>query len=216
MEGNMRIKWLGHSCFLLTSDNNTRIITDPFDAKVGYRIPKEEADIVTVSHDHYDHNNIGVVKGFSVHVRETGKQTVKEIGINGVATFHDAQQGSKRGKNIIFTFGIDGVRVCHCGDLGHALTHEQVKEIGQVDVLLVPVGGIYTIDAAGAYEVVKQLKPAVTIPMHFKTQALSFPLEGADRFVATMGNGVRPGKQELTVDKAKLHELPGTIVLDYQ
>jgi L-ascorbate metabolism protein UlaG (beta-lactamase superfamily) len=141
---------------------------------------------------------------------------VKEIGINGVATFHDAQQGSKRGKNIIFTFDIDGVRVCHCGDLGHALTHEQVKEIGQVDVLLVPVGGIYTIDAAGAYEVVKQLKPAVTIPMHFKTQALSFPLEGADRFMAIMGNSVRLNKQELTVDKTKLHELPGTIVLDYK
>lgn len=212
----MRIKWLGHSCFLLASDNNTRIITDPFDAKVGYRIPKEEADIVTVSHDHYDHNNIGAVNGGSVQVREPGKQTVKGIGINGVATFHDEQHGSRRGKNIIFTFNIDGVRICHCGDLGHVLTREQVEEIGQVDILLVPVGGTYTIDAAGAYEVAKQLKPAVTIPMHFKTQALSFPLESADRFLATMGNGVRPGKQEFTVEKTKLHELPGTIVLDYK
>lgn len=212
----MRIKWLGHSCFLLTSENNTKIITDPFDEKVGYQVPDEEADIATISHDHYDHSNISAVKGNYVLVKKPGKQNVKGIGINGVSLFHDDLQGSRRGRNIAFIFDIDGIRVCHCGDLGHVLTVEQVDEIGEVDVLLVPVGGVYTLDAKGAYEIVKQLKPKVTIPMHFKTQDLSFSLDDVDNFLKLIGNSERLNKQELTLNKNNLHDLPRAIVLDYK
>jgi len=212
----MKIKWLGHACFLITSISGVKILTDPFDDTVGYRLPEEEADIVLTSHNHFDHNNIDVVKGSFTHINEPGKTTVKGIQITGVSTYHDENKGSKRGKNIVFKMDIDGVRVCHCGDLGHVLTEEQVKEIGDVDVLLVPVGGTFTVDAAGAMQVVKQLKPAVTIPMHYKTEDLSFNIDGVDKFLELAGGGQRIKRQEIEIDTQTLSNYLGVVVLDYK
>jgi len=193
-----------------------RILTDPFDEQVGYKLPDAEADIVTTSHDHYDHNNTGIVKGNYTHISGPGIFSEHGIHIKGVATFHDADNGARRGKNTVFKFDVDGIKVCHCGDLGHVLTSEQVKEIGEVDVLLVPVGGVYTVNYKGAAEVAEILKPSVIIPMHYKTEALSFHLESIDGFLHAMGiTGERPG-QELELEKGSLPEHPSVLVFDYK
>ncbi len=113
----MKLKWLGHSCFLLTADNGVRVLTDPFDSSVGYNVPEVAAYIVSTSHDHFDHSYIQAVQGDFLHVNKTGNFSHKGIDITGVAAFHDAENGAQRGKNTIYKFIIDGIHVCHCGDL---------------------------------------------------------------------------------------------------
>ncbi len=200
----MNIEWLGHACFILTSGKGTRILTDPFDPSVGYDMPSVEVDAVTASHDHYDHYNIKAVKGRFEPFTLPGKYTVKDIRIKGVSSFHDAANGARRGKNVIFIFEIDELKVCHCGDLGHPLDPETAAEIGAVDILLVPVGGIYTIDASGAFSVVKTLKPAVTIPMHYRTPALKFELDTVDGFIDMFDDYRLEDKREIEFTKANL------------
>lgn len=212
----MKIKWLGHSCFLLTSGNGTKILTDPFDATVGYPLPSVEADIVTTSHDHYDHNYIDAAKGAYKHVSGEGKNNIHNIEITGVPSFHDNEAGAKRGKNIIYKFTVDGIHICHCGDLGHLLSEQQIKDIGHVDILLVPVGGKFTIDAAGAVQVIKQLKPSISIPMHYKTELLKFEVQGVEKFLSIAGKAGKINKQEIELSKNSFSEFPPVIVLDYK
>ena len=154
----MKVKWLGHSSFLITADDGTKIITDPYTPGmmgVNYESVKDVADIVTVSHEHGDHNAVDKLPGNPQAVRGTGVKAVKGIEFKGTAAFHDPSRGGQRGANTIFCFTVDGVRVCHLGDLGHQLTDAEVAEVGPVDVLLAPVGGSFTIDAAGATQVRK-------------------------------------------------------------
>lgn len=192
----MKVRWLGHASFLITADNGTRIITDPFvpDERLKYGEIKESADIVTVSHDHFDHNSVESVGGNPVVVKETTE--VKGIKFDGVPTHHDASGGSERGNNMIFCMTVDGVRICHAGDLGHMLSDDQVNAIGKVDVLLIPVGGFYTIDAAVASEVCDRLKPGVVIPMHFKNEKCNFPITGVDDFLKGKENVRRSDSSE--------------------
>ncbi|MGI6778517.1 MAG: MBL fold metallo-hydrolase [Acetivibrionales bacterium] len=212
----MKIKWLGHSCFLITSESGVRMLTDPFDNTVGYELPKAEADIVTSSHNHFDHNHICVVKGNFKVVEKPGEFSEKGIGIKGVPTYHDKNGGKERGENIVYNFTIDGINVCHCGDLGHILTEEQVNGIGSVDILLLPVGGTFTIDAAEAKEVMEQLNPKVVIPMHYKTDVLDFPVDGVDKFLSIAGGGKKAGRQEIEISKECLDEMHGIVVLEYK
>jgi len=212
----MKIKWLGHACFLLTSEDGVKVLTDPFDESVGYRIPAVEADIVTTSHAHYDHNAVGIVKGNFVHINKAGSFEEKGIKITGISTFHDEAFGNKRGKNIIYVFEMDGLRICHCGDLGHVLDAEQIAEIGEIDILLIPVGGVYTINAAQAFEVMNSLNPVITIPMHFKTPALKFSLGTVDEFIALAQGGERIGRQEIEVTKDGVTGYSDIIILDYE
>lgn len=129
----MKIRWLGHACFLLESQDGTKIVTDPFDGSVGYKIPMLEADIVTVSHDHYDHNYVEGVQGDPQIIKSAGEFNIDNIRIKGVPAYHDEVKGAKRGPNIIYNFDIDGIKVCHVGDLGHLLSKTQLEEIGDVD-----------------------------------------------------------------------------------
>ncbi len=181
----MKIRWLGHSSFLITSATGTRLITDPYvtGGNLSYGEIKESADIVTVSHGHHDHNNVAVVQGNPEVVSEAVTVEIKGIKFKGIPSYHDDAGGKMRGTNIIFGFEIDGIRVCHLGDLGHRLSDEQVAELGKVDILLIPVGGFYTIDARVATEVGNQLKPRVIIPIHFRTDRYSGPLVGVDEFL---------------------------------
>ena len=142
----MKIKWLGHSCFLITSSTGVRILTDPFDETVGYKVPEAEVDIVTTSHDHFDHNYVKAVKGEYVHINTSGRHNVKGIDILGVDTFHDEAGGSKRGGNVVFTYLVDGMKICHLGDLGHILTGRTVKSNRPGRCITLPVGGTFTID----------------------------------------------------------------------
>jgi L-ascorbate metabolism protein UlaG (beta-lactamase superfamily) len=214
----MQLKWFGQSCFLMTSQAGTRVLMDPFGKGLGYKVPQVQADIVTTSHDHFDHNNIAAVKGNFYHIDTRGIYTHKDIGINGILTCHDKVQGARRGSNVVFTFSVDGLCVCHCGDLGHVLTPEQVNGIGKVDVLMVPVGGTFTINAAEALEVRSQLNPAITIPMHYRrTRRLglvSMMLAPVDKFLALAGQAARE-VQELMVDPTTLAEQAGIVVMKY-
>jgi L-ascorbate metabolism protein UlaG (beta-lactamase superfamily) len=182
----MKVKWLGHACFLLTSEAGVRILTDPYTPGafgLGYRPPAETADIVTVSHDHADHNNTAAVKGKPEVVRGAGVHKVKGVEIKGISTSHDEASGSQRGPNTVFCFTLDGVRVCHLGDLGHDLAAGSLAEIGPVDVLLIPVGGNFTIDANVAGRVADRIAPKVVIPMHFNNERCpDFPVAAVDDF----------------------------------
>ena len=211
----MKIRWLGHACFLIAAENGTRILTDPFDATVGYPVPRVAADIVTTSHRHYDHNHVQAVTGPFTLVDKPGRTAVRGIDINGISTFHDNIGGARGGKNLVFTFVVDGLNVCHCGDLGHLPSAEQTAEIGPVDILLVPVGGNYTIDAATAAALCGLLRPTVVIPMHFKTPAIAFPIAGVDPFLAAMGGGRRAGAEEIDLDTRTIAAQAGVIILDY-
>lgn len=211
----MKVKWLGHSCFLLTADNSVKVLTDPFDGSVGYKVPEIAADIVSTSHDHYDHSYTQAVQGEFLHINQTGYFSHRGIEVIGVTSFHDAENGAKRGKNTIYKFIIDGIHICHCGDLGHVLTPEQVKKIGHVDILLMPVGGFYTIGPNEAVEVAKMLQPLVIIPMHFKTEAINFPIGGVESFLQQIGGGQRVGKQEIEYDKLSMDSASGVVVLEY-
>ena len=183
----MKIKWLGHSSFMVTSDTGIRIITDPYDPDYvasggrSYGEIKETADIVTVSHNHTDHNNVAAVGGNPQVVKGTAR--VKGIEFKGIPTYHDEAGGRQRGNNTILCFEVDGIRVCHLGDLGHRLSDMQVAELGRVDIVLIPVGGFYTIDAKVATEVCSRLKPKVIMPMHYKTDKCGFPIAGVDEFL---------------------------------
>ncbi len=200
----MKIKWLAHAAFLITSDSGTRIITDPYETMNALKHGeiKETADIVTVSHDHGDHNNVAAVRGKPQVVRDTAE--VKGIKIKAIASAHDDTGGSQRGKNIIFCFEVDGINICHAGDLGHVLTEAQVKAIGKVDVLMVPVGGFFTIDAKAADYVCNQLKPSVIIPMHFKTDKITFPIHGVDEFLKGKNNVARVSGSEIELKAGSL------------
>ncbi|TWH52005.1 MBL fold metallo-hydrolase [Sporomusa sp. KB1] len=212
----MKIKWFGHSCFLITADNGVSVLTDPFDGTVGYKVPEVAADIVTTSHDHHDHNYTQAVQGDFLHVNKTGTFSHKGIEMVGVATFHDERNGAQRGKNTIYKFIVDGIHICHCGDLGHMLTPEQMKEIGHVDTLLLPVGGFATIGPEQAVEVTKLLNPSLIIPMHFQTEVLNFPLAGVEDFLEKMGGGQHVGKQEVEFDKESLGSVSSVMVFEYE
>ena len=181
----MKVKWLGHACFLITSRDGLRVIIDPYamGGGINYHPIKETADVVVVSHEHSDHNNVSAVLAKPEVVRGSGKKAAKGIQFRGITTSHDASQGTQRGPNTVFCFTLDDIKLCHLGDLGHVLGPEQVTEIGAADILFVPVGGFYTIDAAAASQVSDQLEPKIIIPMHFKTPKCAYPLAGVEHFL---------------------------------
>ncbi len=217
-KGEVTIKWLGHSCFLISLDDTLKIVTDPFDTTVGYPMPDETADICVVTHDHFDHNNVSVVKGNPEVVKGTGEREAKGIRFKGVASFHDEKQGSERGPNTIFTWEVGGIRLVHMGDLGVDLSDSQIKEIGAVDVLFVPTGGFYTIDAATATKVAIRLNAKVVIPMHYKMPFMgkNFPIAPVDEFLKGKDNVVRLGGNSVRFTKERLPEETTIYVFEYR
>jgi L-ascorbate metabolism protein UlaG (beta-lactamase superfamily) len=215
----MKIKWYGHSAFGITTGGGVHICTDPYvtgcyDGAIGYGPIGDACDVVVQSHDHPDHAGASEVPGEPVLVRGSGEHNVKGVTFVGTPTFHDESGGSERGENTVFTFESEGVKVAFLGDLGHVLSDEQVKAIGPVDVLLTPVGGHFTVDAAAATKVAEQLQAKVVIPMHYKTDACGFPIAGVDEFLAGKANVERPGAAEVEITAADV-ENPRVIVLDY-
>lgn len=197
----MNIRWLGHSCFLFSNQEGLRVLTDPFNEKVGYPPPHVETDIVTVSHHHHDHDAVQLLPGKPKIIDRDGLHKISGLSIQGTTTFHDAEQGTKRGKNILFSFIMDGVHIVHLGDLGHILTADHLASVGQVDIACIPVGGFYTIDADQAYQVVKQLKPKIILPMHYKLDdTIPLPIESNDRFLKYFDRVKRAKILEVTSD----------------
>lgn len=179
----MKIRWLGQASFHIVTSDGTAIRTDPYDSSLGFELSPLPADVVTVSHEHFDHAAVETVPGEPVVVRGAGEHSVKGITVRGVAAYHDTNRGLDRGTNTIFVFTVDGVTLCHLGDLGHPLEPEHLRALGRVDVLMVPVGGTYTLDAAGADTVVGQLRPRLTIPMHYRVNGLSLSIAGLSGFL---------------------------------
>ena len=165
----MKIRYLGHSCFMLTESTGTTIVTDPYGA-IGYKMPSVKADAVTVSHGHYDHNNVGAVKGSPVIFDEEGTYEIGGVDVTAIKSYHDDENGERRGDNLIFKFRMDGLEICHLGDLGEECSSALIEMLLPVHVLLIPVGGNYTIDAEQAKEYVDRIMPAIVIPMHYKTK----------------------------------------------
>jgi len=197
------ITWLGHSCFRIKG-NQAVIITDPFPPDLGYSLGKQTADIVTVSHQHPSHSYVKGIGGEPRLIKGPGEYEISNVLVIGIATFHDSVKGQSRGKNTVYLMEIDGVAVCHLGDIGHVLNDEQVEEMGNVDVLLLPVGGVNTINAAMAAEVIRKLEPKAVIPMHYKTPALKRELDPVEDFLREMGMGQVEPRPRLSFSKSNL------------
>ena len=210
----MEITWLGHSCFRMKGKDVT-IITDPYDRSSGYTMGKPTASIVTVSHHHPDHDCVAMVSGKPRIVDGPGEYEISDVIITGIPSFHDNQRGAIRGKNTAYLIQLDEVTVCHLGDLGHVPSSEQVEEMSDVDILLTPVGGVSTINAAAAAETVSLVQPKIVIPMHFKTEVVRRELEPLDRFLKEMGVKTVTPQPKLTVVKTSLPTQTQVVVLDY-
>ncbi|HEX7318938.1 MAG TPA: MBL fold metallo-hydrolase [bacterium] len=211
----MIITFLGHAAFLITSESGAKIVTDPyksgcFNGGIQYTAITETVDIVTISHEHDDHNDT-TLKGKPKYIRGPGKHEVKGITINGTEVFHDTSSGKERGKNTVFNMLVDSVHVVHLGDLGHKLSQADVDKIGKADILLIPVGGYFTIDAKTAWDVINALKPKIVIPMHYKTDKCGFPIAPVDDFIT--GRDVVSIDKELKIDHSRLPESMTVYVL---
>jgi len=202
----MKIKWLGHACFLVTSASGAKVIIDPYavGGGINYSPIKETADVVLVSHDHSDHNNVAAVQGKPQVIKGPGTKTARGIQFKGIATSHDASQGTQRGANTVFCFTMDDLKLCHLGDLGHVLSQTQVTEIGAVDIAFVPVGGFFTIDATVASQICDQLKPKAVIPMHFKTPKCGYAIAGVEDFLKGRKNVRKTMASEVEFQREKL------------
>jgi L-ascorbate metabolism protein UlaG (beta-lactamase superfamily) len=213
----MDINYLGLSSFKMKG-KNASVVTDPFDPKVvGIKFPPIEADIVTVSHDHPDHNKIDLVKNYVQAIKGPGEYEIRGISILGFPSFHDDKKGELRGKNVVFVYEIDGLRICHLGDLGHNLSDEMVEEVGDIDILMIPVGGFYTIGPGVAAEIVRNIEPSIVMPMHYNTGELDQnafgKLEKVDAFLKEIGMTVER-LPKLTIKKEELGENQKVVILD--
>lgn len=215
----MDIYWLGQACFKLKGKRAT-VILDPYKGEfTGLKLPKDlSADIGLSSHNHDDHNNTDAITsptgGKPMVFKDPGEYEVAGVVITGINSFHDNSNGSERGKNIIFHLIFDGLNIVHLGDLGQSeLSEQQITQIGEVDILLIPVGSIYTIDGKKATLIVSQLEPKIIIPMHYKIEGLKFELEGVEGFLKEMGAEAAVPQPKLSITKEKLPEEPQVVVL---
>lgn len=211
----MEITWYGHSCFRLR-DRSATVITDPYDKTIGYSLPRVRADVVTVSHDHHDHNHVPGIKDNPKVISGPGEYEIKGVFITGIPTFHDRRGGKDRGRNTVYLFEFEDLTVCHLGDLGHVPTQTQVETLSNIDLLLIPVGAVSTINAAQAAEVVSLLEPMIVIPMHYKTPALALKLDPVTRFLKEMGVKPPTPLESLKVTRPTLPEETQVVLLDYR
>ena len=209
----MKICYYGHSCFQLTTEKGISIATDPYQ-KVGYELPKGlQADIVTVSHEHFDHNYVEAIDTKTV-LRNSGSCVVEGILFEAIESYHDPMQGKLRGKNLIFKIQADGITVCHLGDLGEELSQELIAKIGQVDVLLLPIGGTYTIDAKQAKAYAQAIMPKTIILMHFKPQDGALDIAAPNAFLELCDvNAVLYIDREVEISTNNLEKYKDKVIL---
>lgn len=202
----MRIEWVGHACFYIITNAGVRILTDPYEpgaysGAVGYKKIDYVCDIVSISHAHADHCYIADLKGSPLVIREPKEHLFKGVNIKGIESFHDKCEGRERGKNIIFIFEADGLKIAHLGDLGHNLGLNENLKLYEIDVLFLPVGGVFTINAEEATIIINNLKPRIAIPMHFKTPQLEFDIAGVDLLLKDKSNVQKLNKDNFDIEK---------------
>jgi L-ascorbate metabolism protein UlaG (beta-lactamase superfamily) len=215
----MNVRYLGHAAFELVSENGTRLVFDPYESgayggALKYGPIGGEFDIAVVSHDHADHCDEGVTKGAGNVVDCPGTFDVAGVRVTAEPTYHDESKGSERGANLVSVVELDGMRIAHLGDLGHSLSEEELKTVKGVDVLFIPVGGHFTIDAETAAKMVASIGPKVVIPMHFKTDKVDFPISPVERFTGLMENVEVAGASEITITKAEIPDITKVVVLE--
>jgi len=210
----MEITWLGHSCFLIRGKEKT-IITDPCHPDLGYRLGEPEADIVTLSHFHPGHSYVEGVANDPKQIKSPGEYEIGGTFITGLASFHDNRKGDLRGKNTIYIIEMDGITLCHLGDLGHPLDPHLIEEIGDIDILFLPVGEVSTMPIDTAVEVVRKLEPPIVIPMHYKTEAFTGNLSLVDKFLDEMRIRELEARPKLSITSSSLPGSTQTIVLNY-
>lgn len=211
----MEITWHGHACFRLYQ-RGASVVTDPYEKDIGYELPRLRADIVTVSHDHPGHRYAKGVRNRKLVISGPGEYEINDVFITGVATFHDGKKGKARGRNTAYLFDFGGLKICHLGDLGHVPSQTEIEALNSVGVLLIPVGGVSTINAAQAAEVVSLLEPNVVIPMHYKLPSLAFKLDPVTKFVKAMGLDDVSPQESLSVIKTNLPEETQVVLLKPQ
>ncbi|MFH1401438.1 MAG: MBL fold metallo-hydrolase [Parcubacteria group bacterium] len=213
----MNIIWKGQSCFQITTQKTktpVSITIDPFSAEIGLRPPSGAADIVLVSHDHHDHNNTKAVSGQPFIVSGPGEYEIKDVYIVGIPSWHDSVEGKERGQNTIYVIDAEDLRVCHLGDLGQKeLTDEQLEKIGQVDILMIPVGGNFTISEKEAQKIMAQIEPKITIPMHYLVPKLKAKLDGVDKFLKSLGIKSMPPVPKLSIKKKDISPEEAKIIV---
>lgn len=212
----MKIKWNGHASFTITSKAGLKIVTDPYESggfggALKYAPITDQADIALVSHEHADHNYTAGLKGSPRVLKNSGE--VKGIKFDAIPCFHDSSRGSQRGKNTIFCFSVDDIRIAHFGDLGHSLDDEQIKKLGKVDLLLIPVGGFFTIDAKQAQQLTTRINPGIVIPMHYKTSKVDFPIQPPDAFLAQFTKVKKLDLSEVEINKSDIPQTTEVWVL---
>jgi len=200
----MQIVWKGQACFYIVASRGkqeqVRILIDPYEDSLGLKLSPQEADIVLVTHNHFDHNNVKAAKGTPFLIDSPGEYEAKEVFVQGIQTFHDDVKGKERGLNIVYTITVEGITLCHMGDFGQKeLTPEQVEKIGQVHVLMIPVGGTYTITGKEAGKIISQIEPVIIIPMHYALPRLKPKLASVDEFLQAMGKKGLEEQQKLTL-----------------
>lgn len=206
----MIIQYYGHSCFKVTTKPAGRatddvvIFFDPFDKETGLRPPQGQADIIFVSHDHHDHNNVSALKGDSIILDAPGEYAVKGINVVGLDSFHDNASGMENGHSTIFIVEAEDLKICHLGDLGCDLSDKQLEEVYGADVLFIPVGGKYTIDGKKAAELVRKIEPIMVIPMHYKMPGSTIDLADEKVFCSNMGNCPKEKVAKLNIKKRDL------------
>ena len=183
----MKLEWIGHACFKMTAADGTVIITDPYDPSVGIDMLPLRADVITMSHEHHDHNHTGMIEGAPLILRGTQAAQAGSVSISAAASYHDDAQGQLRGSNAIRIFMIDGMKVVHIGDQGCMPGEDALAAIADADVMMIPVGGTYTVDAEGAKAIIARAKPRCVIPMHVKTARCGYPIDSVQPFLAAMG-----------------------------
>lgn len=216
----MKIKWYGHAAFNITTEKGVKIIVDPyksgaFGGALSYGKIKDEADIVLTSHDHDDHNYTKDIQGKFTHIDKKGVYEVKNVKIKAMPSYHDSSKGKERGNNLMFVIEADGLILAHMGDLGHTLEKDTVKEVGKIDILFLPVGGFYTIDAKEATKVMHDINPVITIPMHYKTEKCNFPISELKEFTGGKKSVKVTNVSEVEIKKETLPKEPEIIVLKY-
>ena len=210
----MDISWLGHSCFVVKGKERT-IITDPYHPDLGYHLGNPEADIAIVSHFHPGHSYIEGVANEPKQIRSPGEYEIGGTFITGIGSFHDNKKGELRGRNTIYVIEMDGITLCHLGDLGHPLSLQLVEELGDIDILFLPVGEVSTIPVDTAAEIVRQLDPPIAIPMHYKTEAFKGDLSLVDKFLDRMRIRELEAKPKLSVTSSTLPGSTQIVVLNY-
>lgn len=215
----MNIEWIGHAAFKITSDQGIKILTDPYERNsyggaVKYDEIRGDFDIITISHSHSDHSFTENFTNNPLIIKDLKKKNLGDVTITAIESFHDNAKGKGRGKNLIFIYEVSGARLAHLGDLGHDLDNETIKKLIPIDILLIPTGGVFTIDASIAYILISKINPVLAIPMHYKTKKLAFNIDPIDTFKKIAANAKTTDKSKIEYDRTK-KEPNGILIMSY-